>query len=76
MGERPSILLAALLEEADWTPQNLALASKVSLKAVRRALRGAQASARSRARLVLAINQRRAKQGQPALAASAIFPTG
>jgi hypothetical protein len=54
----------------------LARRSRTSVTTIARAVHGEQASATVRARIVAAINARRAELQQPELAASDIFPMG
>lgn len=68
--------LAEALADLAWPKEELAQTSHVSLSTVQRALEGHQASARIRARLVGAINDRRKAQNLAPLLASEVFPRG
>ena len=68
--------LAELLDELGLSQAELARRSRTSVTTIARAARGEQASAAVRARIVAAINAKRAEVQQPELAASDIFPTG
>ena len=68
--------LAELLAELDLSQADLARRSRTSLSVIARAMHGEQISAAGRARIVAAINARRAEAQQPELATSDIFPMG
>lgn len=68
--------LAELLDHLHLSMAELARRSHTSITTTARAVHGEQKSAAVRARMVAAINARRAELRQPALAASDIFPTG
>ena len=72
----PQTRLAELLADLHLSQADLARRSRTLLSVITRALRGEQLSAVSRAKIVAAINARRAELQQPELAASDIFPTG
>lgn len=54
----------------------LARRSRTSVSTIARAVKGEQIGAAGRARIVAAINVRRAEHQQPELAVSDLFPTG
>ena len=69
--------LAELLAELGLSQANLARRSRTSPSLVARAVHGGgQISAAGRAKIVAAINARRAEVQQPALGVADIFPTG
>ena len=68
--------LAELLDQLHLSQAELARRSRTSVTTIARATRGERASAAVRARIVAAINARRAELQQPELAVSAIFPMG
>lgn len=72
----PHTRLAELLAELAWSPNALASASRVAPATVRRALRGEQTNAKTRMRILGAINVRRAALHLPELSASEVFPAG
>ena len=68
--------LAELLDQLHLSQADLARRSRTSVTTTARVVHGEQASAVVRARIVAAINARRAELQQSELAASDIFPTG
>lgn len=68
--------LAELLDQLHLSQTDLARRSRTSASTVGRAVHGEQITAPGRARIVAAINARRAELQQPELAASDIFPEG
>lgn len=68
--------LAELLSQLHLSQAELARRSRTSVTTIARAARGEQVSAMVRARIVAALNARRAEVQQPELAASDIFPAG
>ena len=68
--------LAELLDQLHLSQAELARRSRTSVTTIARATRGEQISAAVRARIMAAINARRAELQQPELVASDIFPTG
>lgn len=68
--------LAELLAELDWSQLDLAAESHLSLGTVARAVHGEQVIPRTRARIVAALNHRRAARGLSELRASEVFPVG
>jgi transcriptional regulator with XRE-family HTH domain len=72
----PQTRLAELLAELHLSQAELARRSRTSVTTTARVVHGEQASATVRARIIAAINTKRAELQQPELAASDIFPSG
>lgn len=68
--------LADLLAAAEMSPDDLAATCQLSLGTIQRALAGVQITARNRALIVAALNERRAELGLSELRASQVFPLG
>ena len=68
--------LSNILTTLHMSPEELAKESRLSLDIVQRVIRGGQASARTRARIIAALNRIRLQQCLSELRAVDVFPEG